>query len=120
MVGEVLLDQQDWVQAAETFHDARMLINACELPGLAGEAAFHEGMARRRAGERVAAVDCLQAAITLFAEVTSGSWRARALTELADTLEQAGAVDEAREHRRQARLLGHQLNTSLSGPAVEQ
>jgi tetratricopeptide (TPR) repeat protein len=107
LIGEVLLDQRDWIPAAETFHDARTLINANELPGLAAEAALHEGVARRRAGETTAAADCLQAAIALFADVTTHSWRARALTELADTLEQAGAVDEARAHRGQARLLGH-------------
>jgi tetratricopeptide (TPR) repeat protein len=105
LIGEVLLDQQDWAQAAETFHDARILINGNELPGLAAEAALHEGVARRNAGQTAAAVDCLQAAITLFADVTARSWRVRALTELADTLEQAGAVDEAREPRRQASLL---------------
>src|SRR5262249_32307936 len=108
LIGEVLLDQQDWVQAAETFHDARALINANELPGLTGEAARHEGVARRRAGEPPAAVDCLRTAITLFADVTTRSWRASALTELAGTLEQVGAVDEAREHRREALQLCHE------------
>jgi tetratricopeptide (TPR) repeat protein/DNA-binding XRE family transcriptional regulator len=114
LIGEVLLDQQDWTQAAETFHHARTLINANELPGLAAEAALHEGVARRHAGQTVAAVDCLQVAITLFADVTTRSWRARALTELADTLEQAGAMDEAREPRRQARLLSTELDTDAA------
>ena len=35
LIGEVMLDLQDWTGAAAMFHDARQLISAAELPGLA-------------------------------------------------------------------------------------
>jgi tetratricopeptide (TPR) repeat protein/transcriptional regulator with XRE-family HTH domain len=110
-LGEVLLEVGDWTQAAATFQDARSLITATELPGLAGEAAFHEGVARRKAGEPTAAVRCLRSALDLFPETSTRWWRARALAELAITLEQAGSTDEAREYRRQALALCDELRT---------
>jgi tetratricopeptide (TPR) repeat protein/transcriptional regulator with XRE-family HTH domain len=114
LIGEVMLELGDWVQAATAFHDARALITASELPTLAGEAAFYEGVARRRAGEPRAALECQRCALTLFADVTTRWWYARTLAELAITLEQAGAADEAREHRRRALVLCDELGT---GPA---
>jgi tetratricopeptide (TPR) repeat protein/transcriptional regulator with XRE-family HTH domain len=111
LLGEVLLEVRDWTKAAATFQDARALITATELPGLAGEAAFHEGVARRKAGEPTAAARCLRSALDLFPEVTTRWWRARALAELAITLEQAGRADAAREQRRKALALCDELGT---------
>jgi tetratricopeptide (TPR) repeat protein len=114
LIGEIMLELRDWPQAAATFRDARALITASEQPWLAGEAAFHEGVARRRAGEADTAARCLRYALTLFADVTTRWWHARTLAELALSLDQAGAADAAREHRRDALALCEQLAT---GPA---
>jgi hypothetical protein len=60
LLGEVLLETQDWARAAAAFTRARALITATEQLGLAGEAAFHEGVARREADEPAAAIRCLR------------------------------------------------------------
>lgn len=111
LIGEVMLDLHDWPQAAATFRDARELITAAELPGLAGETAFQEAVARRQAGELTTAAGCLRYALTVFTGAATRWWRARTLAELAATLDQAGTRDQAREHRREALALCGELHT---------
>jgi len=112
LIGEVMLDLQDWTGAAAMFHDARELISAAELPGLTGQAAFHEGVARRQADDLAAAAGCLRYALTVFSGAATRWWRARTLAELATTLDRIGAIDEAGRHRSRARDLCAELNTT--------
>jgi hypothetical protein len=111
LIGEIMLDLRDWSQASTTFHDARALITTTEQPKHAGEATFHEGMARRRAGEHAKAAECLRSALTLFTDVPARWWRARTLAELAATLDATGDIDEADHHRREALALCQLLDT---------
>lgn len=68
-------------------------------------------MARRESGEHAAAAQCLRAALALFIGVPTRWWRARALAELAATLEATGATDEAGHYRREALVLCQALDT---------
>ena len=102
LIGEVLLNLREWARAAEIFHDVRMSINARELPRLAGESAFNEGIARRGSGQFAAGAACLRVALDHFTDVTARWWRARTMTELATTLREAGELDEARDRLREA------------------
>ena len=76
----------------------------------------HLGAHRWRdgAGEPAAAARCLRYALTLFADVATSWWQARTLAELALSLDEAGAADAAREHRRAALALCEQLGTGLA------
>jgi transcriptional regulator with XRE-family HTH domain/tetratricopeptide (TPR) repeat protein len=117
LLGEALLDAQDWSEAAATFRRVRSLVPARERPTEAGTAALHEGTARRRAGDVTTAAECLRYALTLFTDVTARWWRARVLAELAavldatDSADAPDAPDTARDHRAEALSLCEELDT---------
>jgi transcriptional regulator with XRE-family HTH domain/tetratricopeptide (TPR) repeat protein len=110
-IGEVKLDLRDWDCAAVTFHEARDLVTARDLPAFAGECGFHEGTALRRAGRDADAIECLDVALTLLTGVTARWQRARALVELAGALHATGADEWASEVRGEALALCEELGT---------
>lgn len=61
-IGYSLAELQQWEQAAKAFHDVRRGYTSAKLPMLAGQVAFHEGVALRHIGDYARARKCLELA----------------------------------------------------------
>jgi transcriptional regulator with XRE-family HTH domain/tetratricopeptide (TPR) repeat protein len=83
VIGHCLSGLRRWWEAAETFHEARMLFVRGDLASQAGTAALHEGIAWRNAGEYGRARESLEVAAATEDTLITRRPRERALAELA-------------------------------------
>jgi tetratricopeptide (TPR) repeat protein/transcriptional regulator with XRE-family HTH domain len=82
VIGHCLSGLRRWREAAETFHEARMLFVHGDLSSQAGTAALHEGVAWRNAGAYGRARESLELAAATDDTLVTRRPRERALAEL--------------------------------------